>query len=102
MSIKAPSTKAVESKQADRFKVSNLGATTENGVRFITGDVVNNSGATLSYIQVSINLLDKSGAVVGSTMANANNIEQGQKWKFKALLTEETARTFVVTGVTGF
>jgi hypothetical protein len=50
----------------------------------ITGEVKNTSYANYSYIQVEIALLDKEGALIGSTLANANNLSPGQTWKFDA------------------
>ena len=85
-----------------KYAVSDLGSKSEDGVRWITGTVTNNSGRRANYIQVSINLLDGSGNVIGSTMTNVNNVEAGQKWKFKALLTEDHAKSFVVKEVDGW
>ena len=69
---------------------------------YITGTLTNLTGDKKTYVQVEINLLDKSGAVVGSTLANVNNLEAGQKWKFKAVVFGEKYDHFKVKGVTGF
>ncbi len=40
----------------------------------VTGIVKNTTGIKLDYVQVEINLYDESGAQVGSTMTNVNNL----------------------------
>lgn len=70
---------------------------------YVTGTVKNNSSSkTYSYVQVEVNLYDKSDAQVGSTLANTNNLEPGGLWKFKAIVTEDSARKYKVKGVTGW
>lgn len=70
--------------------------------RYVVGVVRNNSTHTYSYVQVSINLYDGSGAIVGSTLANMNSLEPSQKWKFKAIVTEESAVRSQIKDVTGY
>jgi hypothetical protein len=53
----------------------------------ITGEVVNRRSHTLSYVQITFNLYDDSGAQVGSALANVNGLEPGSTWKFKAVTT---------------
>ena len=68
---------------------------------YIVGTVRNQTSKRWSYVQVQINVIDKNGDVVGSTMANATNIEPGQRWKFKTLATEAKAgSTFRLGDVT--
>ena len=70
------------------------------GMRQIVGVAENVSGSELSYAQIEINLLDASGATVGSTLTNINNLAAGAKWKFKAPVMEESAKKFEVKDVT--
>lgn len=84
------------------LKVSDLGSSGSGMVRYGTGIVSNTGDHKFGYVQVEINLLDKSGAVVGSTLANVNNLAPHDKWKFKALLTEDSATRFKVKGITAF
>ena len=72
------------------------------GVRYVVGQVRNNADRTYSYVQVTINLYDNSGAQVGSTLANVNNLEPGGLWKFKAVLLEDTATNYKIKEITGF
>lgn len=69
---------------------------------YVIGTVKNNAGKTYSYVQVTINLYDKSGAQVGSTLANVNNLEPGGIWKFKAPILEQDATTYKIKDITGF
>jgi hypothetical protein len=50
----------------------------------ITGAIKNNCGKSFSYVQVTFKLTDESGAVVGTALANVNNLDAGETWKFKA------------------
>ncbi|HBQ87200.1 MAG TPA: DUF3426 domain-containing protein [Syntrophomonas sp.] len=75
----------------------------ENGeyYKYIIGTVKNNTTKQYTYVQVEINLYDASGAQVGSTLANANNLEPNGAWKFKAIATEDFA-TYKIKDVTGY
>lgn len=70
--------------------------------RYVVGIVKNNTDRNYGYVQVEINLYDNSGAQVGSTMSNTNNLEPNSTWKFKAPILEETATRFKVKKVTGY
>ena len=84
------------------FKVSFIKAVAEKYGRYVTGVVTNNTDHAYRYVQVEINEYDKSLAVVGSTFANVDNLEAGEKWKFKALISEESATNFDIKNVTGW
>lgn len=70
--------------------------------RYIVGTVKNNTNRTYSYVQVEINLYDDSGAQVGSTVDNTNNLEPGGVWKFKALIFDSDATKYKVKEIRGF
>ncbi|UZX16529.1 FxLYD domain-containing protein [Thermus sp. PS18] len=72
------------------------------GARYVVGKIRNNTKRTYSYVQVEINLYDKNGNQVGSTLANVNNLEPGAVWSFKAPIFEEEATQFKVADITGF
>jgi hypothetical protein len=74
----------------------------EQYARYVVGTVRNNSTKTHGYVQVSISLYDKSGALVGSTLANVNGLEPGGLWKFKAIILEDSATSYKIKEVTGF
>lgn len=84
------------------LEVLNYSSKSEQYARYVVGTVRNNSDRSYSYVQVEINLLDKSGNVVGSTLANVNNLGPGETWKFKAIILEDEARSFEIKDVTGW
>lgn len=74
----------------------------EFGNKYLVGTVKNNSGKQYSYAQVEFNLYDESGAQVGSTLANVNNLEPYGMWKFEAIVIEDKATRAKLKGVSGF
>jgi asparagine N-glycosylation enzyme membrane subunit Stt3 len=96
------STPAVSEKaQKPDLEVIDHNAQNDEYVKYIVGTVKNNTTKQYSYVQVEINLYDASGAQVGSTLANANNLEPNGTWKFKAIATEDFA-TYKIKDVTGY
>ena len=73
----------------------------ENGLSYIVGKIKNNTDKNYSYVQVSINLYN-GDSVVGSTLANINNLEPGATWEFKAINTASNCTTYKITDLTGF
>lgn len=69
---------------------------------YIVGTIRNNSDKEYSYVGVEINLYDKDGAQVGSTLANTTNLEAGGKWKFKAVVLEDGVKSFKIKDISGF
>lgn len=51
----------------------------------ITGSITNITGKDLSYISVEYKIYDSNNAVIGTALANANNISAGEVWKFEAM-----------------
>lgn len=51
----------------------------------ITGSITNTTGKKLSYISVEYKIYDSSNAVIGTALANANNIGANETWKFEAM-----------------
>lgn len=51
----------------------------------VTGYIENTTGKDLSYISVEYKVYDSSNAVIGTALANANNISAGEKWRFEAM-----------------
>jgi hypothetical protein len=89
-------------RQTSDFSVSDLKWKRGEYLLAITGTVTNNTTRSYGYVQVEINLYDKGGALVGSTLANANNLAPNAQWKFSAPILVESAATFKVEKVTGF
>lgn len=51
----------------------------------VTGYIENTTGKDLSYISIEYKIYDNSNAVIGTALANANNISKGEKWRFEAI-----------------
>lgn len=77
---------ATGAKANDVLKISDLGATVyqDGGAGYVTGTATNTSANRIQAATIAINLLDGSGAIVGTTSATAMGIEPGQQWKFRA------------------
>ncbi len=97
----ATSTPASEPEKPD-LEVLDHSVVVEEYARYVVGTVQNNTAKSYTYIQVEINLYDDDGAQVGSTLANANNLEQGGKWKFKAVIMEDEAVSYKIKDVSGW
>ncbi len=76
--------------------------TGEFGTGMIVGTVVNNTDKEYSYVQIEFNLYDSDGAQVGSTFANVANLEPHGKWKFEAMVLEDSATQAKLKDITGF
>lgn len=50
----------------------------------VTGTIKNTTGKDLSYISVEYKIYDSSNAVIGTALANANNIGKDETWRFEA------------------
>jgi hypothetical protein len=82
--------------------VSTTGQLDSFGGGYVTGVVINTGSRRYSYVQVEVTLLDASGAVVGSALANVNNLGPGETWKFRAPFFDSGVSTFRVEKVIGF
>ena len=71
-------------------------------VRGVCGRVKNNSSFNKSYVQVEINLYDRNGDLLDSTMDNINNLESGQTWSFKAMILDNRVLSYKIMDVSGF
>ena len=59
---------------------------------YVRGYVSNNSDKPLTnYAQITFDVLDKSGANLGSCLANTNSIDAHGKWKFEAICDGDSA-----------
>jgi hypothetical protein len=69
---------------------------------YISGEVKNNSSHQYSYAQITFSLYDNSGAQVGTAVDNINNLEPYGIWKFKAMVSDERAKKYRFSELTGF
>jgi hypothetical protein len=79
-----------------------IAPTNPYGFGSVDGTIKNNGGKTYSYVQVTVNLYDSTGAEIGSTMANINNLESGGTWKFSAPVLVKGVSSYKVMEITGF
>lgn len=88
----------------DKFDVSNLqlGDADAAGIQHVTGTLTNKTTKQYGYLQVEINEYDASGAQVGSTLANVNNLEAKGTWKIDAITTSQNVKSVKLKDVTGF
>lgn len=90
---------AVAAQASDALQISDLGATVYQGGAsgVVTGTATNTSGNRIKTATIAINLLDASGAIVGTTSATATGIEPGQQWKFRAPTAQPYNRAVVAS-----
>ena len=56
------------------------------GAQYVDGYVSNNTDKDItSYVQITFNGYDDSGANVGTCLANTNSVDANGKWKFHAI-----------------
>lgn len=53
------------------------------GMIEVVGTAQNIAGRKLRYAEIDVKFYDKEGAVIGTFLANTNNLGAGEKWKFK-------------------
>lgn len=68
---------------------------------YVVGHIKNKSPETCRYASIHINLLDKHGNRVGSTMDNITNLGPGETWRFKALITSDDCVKFQIGEIEG-
>jgi len=72
------------------------------GMGVVTGTIRNTGGQTFNYVQVEVNGYDASGAQVGSTLANINNLEPGGRWNFETMPLSDKAVRVKVKEITAW
>lgn len=92
------------SSQTEKFTLlSDTKITDSIGTTYIEGEIKNNTDKTYSYVQVTFNLYDATGAQLGTAIDNINNLEPNATWKYKAvgLVTEKVA-SYKFVEITGW
>lgn len=72
------------------------------GTGKIVGVLKNTTGRSYKYVQIEFGLFDDEGNVVGSTMANVNNLDPDVTWKFSAPVFDGQAISAQVQNITSF
>jgi len=70
---------------------SNEGASEYTTLRYLVGEIKNQSSSTCAYVSVEFRLYDDHHYQVGSALANDSNLEPHGKWRFKAVVTDDEA-----------
>lgn len=73
----------------------------EGSLRYVTGQVKNNTDKNYSYVQIEIKMY-KDDVVLGTALDNMNNLGPEETWQFKALITDNSCNRYTIVGVTGF
>ena len=86
--------------------VTGLRLVVEQGVKYVVGTVKNNTRQNYRYVQLEMNLYDKSGSYLNTLLKNsaASNqaIPPGSSWAFKAIVMDNRASSVRTKSVKGF
>lgn len=97
-----PVREEIQKKENSKFTLSSdKGYADEYGFSYyIEGTVTNNTSTTYSYVQVTFNVYDENGSVIGSCWDNINNLEGNGSWKIKAICSGEAKdiKSYKLTG----
>lgn len=69
---------------------------------FIVGEVKNLTGHSLRYVQITCTLFDSQNRQVGSTLDNTTNLAADGVWRFRAVVTEDSATKYRCENPTGY
>jgi hypothetical protein len=64
-------------------------------ISLITGVAKNVSGHRVRLVTLSFKLYDASGAVIGDAVAQAQNLDVGESWRYQATTTIPFAKTVI-------
>ncbi|MEH7386100.1 FxLYD domain-containing protein [Bacillus sp. JJ1521] len=84
------------------LEISELEKTNDEYYEYITGTIINNSDLEYSSIYVDIQLFDKDGHVIDSTIDSLEKFKPGQTWSFKTEYYNKYAVDFKISGITVF
>jgi hypothetical protein len=57
----------------------------EYGNLMVQGVAKNTAGKKLAYAEIDVKFYDKEGILIGTSLDNINNIEDGEKWRFEVM-----------------
>ena len=97
-----PDVQAQQDAAAAKVAISGIKTTRDDFAGYITGYATNNNAATLSYVMVSFSLFDARGDQVGTAMDATSNLAAGARWRFKAMVTNQSAKKFKLAQVSAF
>lgn len=76
----------------DKYQVQILDSRNDGFATYITGTLV--ADRDYSYVQILIPCYDADGNKLGDAVANVNNLNKGESWKFEAMSIDENVATF--------
>lgn len=62
---------------------------------YVTGSISNTDDECYNYVNISYNVYDKEGDLLGTANAYIDNLGKGQTWKFKAYYTDIDSKDVV-------
>lgn len=97
-----PEAQAQQDASAAKIELSGVHPISSDDIRYITGYATNNSASPYSMVMVSFNLFDAQGDQVGTAEDATNNLAAGQRWRFKALITSDSAKTYKLAQISAY
>lgn len=78
----------------DKYQVQILDGRSDGFATYITGTLV--ADRDYSYVQILIPCYDADGNKLGDAVANVNNLNKGESWKFEAMSIDTDVASFDV------
>ena len=76
----------------DKYQVQILDSRCDGFATYITGTLV--ADRDYSYVQILIPCYDADGNKLGDAIANVNNLNKGESWKFEAMSIDTNVASF--------
>ena len=76
----------------DKYQIQILDSRSDGFATYITGTLV--ADRDYSYVQILIPCYDADGNKLGDAVANVNNLNKGESWKFEAMSLDADVATF--------
>lgn len=89
-------------KTTEEFTLVDSQGTYDGYGYYVTGTIVNNTNKQYTYVQVTFNLYDSSGAQVGTALDNINYLEANGTWKFSAIGISDDVASYKLAEITGW
>lgn len=91
-----------EDKETKKLELVKAEKRDKGYVKHIVGTLKNNTDRTYSYVRVTFNLYNESGAQVGTAVDSVRNLEAGGTWKFETFTLGKDFATFEVSDITAY
>ena len=97
-----PAVQAQQDATRAHVVLSDVHPATEDGMPVITGYATNQGTSPLGYVMISFNLFNAHGDQVGTADDSTSNLAAGARWRFKAIVTNDSARKFKLAQISAF